>query len=286
MPKKGKASKGARGGLGISSKAAVNLAHNQKRAGVPPFTYACLVFPFAFDSSSTTGSAWSWQWRLNSLYDPDFTGSGSQPTTWDQWMALYDRYRVIATEVDLTICSQNGTGGLISAFAPGTDAAPTLTFTGIAGMRDAVIAPQKVPGVTRMRRTYLMKDIFGIDEEAMMSEINYSGTSSTSAPAVAYGTVGVFTATSATEPIFCSGCLRFSVRFESPHSNNISLALAAPKAADAARTSTIEGVSVTFGSHSRAPNATEDCAHASLRKVFDPQKASGVYICTLCGCIP
>lgn len=222
MPKKGKRT-GPRGGmLGISSAGAIKLAHAQKRAGVPPFTYANLVFPIAFTSSSTVGSVWYWQWRLNSLYDPDFTGGGNQPTTFDQWMALYDRYRVIACEVDLIVqcVSQNG---VVAAFAPSQDAVPTLTFPGVAGMRDAVVGMPKYGISAHMKRTFLMKDVFGVDEEAIMSELNYSGSSSSSAPSVAYGSIGAFTPGSSTDPIFCCGCLRFAVRFENPHANNVSL---------------------------------------------------------------
>lgn len=66
--------------------------------------------------------------RLNSLYDPDFTGAGNQPRYFDQYMALYDKYLVLGARIKVTafntstseqhrfgICvktnsSQNGTG--------------------------------------------------------------------------------------------------------------------------------------------------------------------------------
>jgi len=167
---------------------------------------------------------WYWQWRLNSLYDPDFTGSGSQPTTFDQWMALYDRYRVIATEVDISVQDFTSPNSMTScAFAPSVDAVPTLTFAGIGGMRDAVISLPKNGQVNRFKRTYLMKDVFGVDEEAMMSELNFSGTSGTSAPSVAYGSLGVTVFGGTTDAVSIAGCLRFAVRFEAPHANNVSL---------------------------------------------------------------
>lgn len=37
------------------------------------------------------------RWRLNSLFDPDATGTGGQPTGFDQLSALYNRYRVYKT---------------------------------------------------------------------------------------------------------------------------------------------------------------------------------------------
>lgn len=219
--------------LGLSSKAAFRLARNQKDAGVKPYTYATLVYPFAFTSSSMTGGDWYWQFRLNSLFDPDFTGGGSQPTTFDQWMTLYDRYRVLATtaEVDIVEVS-NPQQAICAAGSPSVDAVPTLTYTGICGMRDAVVGTSGTfMNERRFRRTFAMKDVFGVDEEAMMSEVNYSGTSSTSAPSVAYFSVGVKCAGS-TGTIFIHGLLRFAVRFETPHANNVSLTKAASAAVD------------------------------------------------------
>lgn len=41
-------------------------------------------------------------YRINSLFDPDFTGTGDQPRYFDQYMALYDRYLVLGARVKCT----------------------------------------------------------------------------------------------------------------------------------------------------------------------------------------
>jgi len=214
----------------MSARGVMRLAHREQSAGVPPFTYATLVYPIAFTSSSTTGNEWYWQFRLNSLYDPDFTGTGSQPTTFDQWMALYDRYRVLGVDVDLTVKNlTNSVQDLVAAAAPSVDSAPTFTYAGICGMRGAILG-KYLPatcGISKLHKTILMKDVFGVDEEAMMSELNYSGTASTSAPSVAYLSVGAHTS-GATDPVSISGFLRFAVRFEAAHSNNVCCLRALP----------------------------------------------------------
>jgi len=228
MPKKGKkgSKKNPKGNqsLGPSAATSMRLVHNRGNEGVAPFRLATLVYPFAFTSSSVTGNSWSWQFRINSLFDPDFTGGGQQPTTFDQWMTLYDRYRVLAAEVDCTISGDSAMTDLCCAACPGVDAAPTLTYQGVAGDRGAVLGkPAPNWGAARrFRLDVLMKDVFGIDQEALLSEINYSGTSGTSAPAVAYLNIGVFTS-AATGSVMLSGEIRFAVRFESAHDNNISL---------------------------------------------------------------
>jgi hypothetical protein len=44
--------------------------------------------------NSTTGSIARQQFRWNSCFDPDFTGSGHQPMYWDQLTVMYDNYIV------------------------------------------------------------------------------------------------------------------------------------------------------------------------------------------------
>jgi hypothetical protein len=221
MPKNGKKGKKA-ASLGISSSAAVRLAHKEKNAGVAPFHYATLVYPIMFASSSVTAGVWYWQFRMNSLYDPDFTGGGVQPTTFDQWMTLYTRYRVVACDVDVKLMEASAPpatfGGVM---APSADAVPTLTYAGVGGMRGAVVGTQLTNSLAHFHKTYLMKDVFGVDEEAMFSELNYSGTSGTSAPSVAYLTFATQQSTSG-GVMLMHGFLRFAVRFEVPVANSVS----------------------------------------------------------------
>lgn len=207
---------------GPSTGQITNLLRGTKSAGVPPFMMVEMLYPIAFTSSSTTGNNWYWQFRINSLFDPDFTGTGQQPHTFDQWMALYDRYRVFACELDFVVMSLDGLAPLTAAISPGVDAAPTLTFAAIAGRRDADLGQAPYMAMRRFKKRFLIKDVFGIDEEALCSEINYSGTSSSSAPAVAYANIGVFTS-GATTPVFLTGMMKFAVRLESPHDGDPSL---------------------------------------------------------------
>jgi hypothetical protein len=43
------------------------------------------------------------QFKLNSIYDPDLTGSGNQPTGRDTYAAIYDYYKVLETDVRMEI---------------------------------------------------------------------------------------------------------------------------------------------------------------------------------------
>lgn len=57
--------------------------------------------------TAASGTINSQQFRLNSIYDPDYTGAGHQPLAHDTFMTMYNRYRVFKCTgyVDLDIGS-------------------------------------------------------------------------------------------------------------------------------------------------------------------------------------
>lgn len=265
MPKKGASSKASKSGMfGPSPSAVRSLPRRQGKEGVPPTQLSTLVFPVAFTSSSGTGGAWYWQWRINSLYDPDFTGGGVQPTTFDQWMTLYDRYRVLSVEVDLTITDLTQGTGLAVVGAPGSDAVPTLTYSGLCGMRGAARGKEtgSYLAARRVKQLISIKDVVGVDQESLYSEINLSGTSSTSAPEVAYYSVGAFQSGGGAFSVMVDGEIRFGVRFESPNSNNVSLTRRAPLPLPPVRA--VEGQWKTWSVSQAAPVTVSDLTREQL----------------------
>jgi hypothetical protein len=67
-----------------------------------------VVFPYPAnvglgEAAPLAGFAWSF--RLNSLFDPDFTGTGVQPLGYDQFSALYGRYAVTLARFDVTFAN-------------------------------------------------------------------------------------------------------------------------------------------------------------------------------------
>lgn len=61
---------------------------------------------------STVGSAVSGQvMRMNSVFDPDYTGIGHQALYFDQFAAVYDQYVVLASRVDVKFSPLSITGG-------------------------------------------------------------------------------------------------------------------------------------------------------------------------------
>lgn len=60
-------------------------------------------------STMTTLGSWSYAFRLNSVFDPNFTGTGHQPNGFDQWAAFYGKYRVLGGSWRVTFANSDAT---------------------------------------------------------------------------------------------------------------------------------------------------------------------------------
>lgn len=66
---------------------------------IAPRTRTWLRYAEAITGLGGAPTQFDYQFRLNSLFDPNFTGAGHQPRGFDQLAALYGRYRVYRARV-------------------------------------------------------------------------------------------------------------------------------------------------------------------------------------------
>lgn len=105
-----------------------NMLKNKKRIGMATatmtkvsgnpdrVTVALKYVQIQAMSTSSTGYN-NFFFRLNSVYDPNYTGGGHQPTAFDNWAAFYVYYRVMRTKAKVTICDGPTGVGNSAAFA-------------------------------------------------------------------------------------------------------------------------------------------------------------------------
>ncbi len=67
--------------------------------------------------------------RLNSLYDPDLTGTGHQPYGFDTLATLYYKYKVLAVRVSLKVSDPSADGIQFAAHFQAPDVTYTVTGT-------------------------------------------------------------------------------------------------------------------------------------------------------------
>jgi len=73
------------------------------RVGFPAERTVDLVYSDYDTMSSSTGVLAKYQYRLNSCFDPDYTGTGHQPMGFDQWSAYYNHYVVESVDYEVQL---------------------------------------------------------------------------------------------------------------------------------------------------------------------------------------
>lgn len=70
-----------------------------------------VILPFNYSETITisgiSGAMGDYVYRINSLYDPNYTGTGVQPLYYDQWTYMYSNYLVNAVAYELTYYTAN-----------------------------------------------------------------------------------------------------------------------------------------------------------------------------------
>lgn len=80
--------------------------------GLPKQIYAKLKYSEISEVNLLAASTYTQLYRLNSLFDPNETSTGGQPYYFDQYAALFQRYRVFGCKVEVTISTSSSTTNL------------------------------------------------------------------------------------------------------------------------------------------------------------------------------
>jgi hypothetical protein len=88
------------------------------------------------DLSLTSGIFASYVYRMNSTFDPDYTGAGGQPYGRDQFAAIYSKYRVDAFHWDVSMAPNSVGLGLCASVAtcPANTPGPFSLITDVADL--------------------------------------------------------------------------------------------------------------------------------------------------------
>lgn len=90
-----------------------NHIPNQVYAQTAPKSMkVCMKYSTHIALTNSAGLSADQVFRLNSIFDPDFTGSGHQPQGHDQWNFLYARYRVDSVLIRVIPSAVNAAGFL------------------------------------------------------------------------------------------------------------------------------------------------------------------------------
>lgn len=173
--------------------------------------------------TSTTGTPGTMQFNLGSLYDPNYTGAGDQPVGFDELMAIYQKYHVIAVkwEVDFTAVNATVAANNITIAMAATQAQPSTTID-----PDSLWAQPfsraktfyvDAGGLNRLSMYVQLAKVLGVPYKEVYESEEYEGTATTSPSRWPYGTIAVQnTDSSTTSIVWCCSRMTFYCEFRKP----------------------------------------------------------------------
>lgn len=73
--------------------------------GFPKKLYIVHKYVDTFNINSVAGSSVNYQFRCNGMFDPNATGTGSQPTFFDNCAAIYDHFTVVKSTIVISVAN-------------------------------------------------------------------------------------------------------------------------------------------------------------------------------------
>lgn len=139
------------------------------RGPVPPETIVWMKYAQDFNSSA---SALDQVFNLNSIFDPDRTGTGHQPLGRDQYATLYNRYRVTDVKVKIVAVQDGGVGVSPSKLivVADNDPADYTTSTTMQEQRGAWSTLLSYYKITLFKRRYHLASITGVTDSAYLDD--------------------------------------------------------------------------------------------------------------------
>ncbi len=174
MPNKSKKNRrnGHRGGGGVSA--------GMPKPLLPNSTVARLHYTrFGNYVEAAAGGSYMYDYRITDLYDPDYTGTGNQPVGFDQFTAMYGRFRVLFVSVSVEF-QQMTPGGVVGAFPSADPALPAAQLS----WPSQPLAMSGLVTTNSPGRTFRWRirpwEVFRITKRQYMDEEDYAGTSAAS----------------------------------------------------------------------------------------------------------
>ena len=184
------------------------------------------------EMSSQTASvgSYSYIYAANDVYDPNVTGVGSQPLSYDQWTAIYNRWVVLASEIDVCITSRTVSGQLSCAVVPVTQSsvAPS-SYEAAAQMRKAITASTTGGGPSpHLRSKIRMSDLYGVPLVTIQGDDAFAG-ATTASPNRRMCWALLFETSGASDSFSYTVTIKYKIRFFQPILSSVSLSAPFPR---------------------------------------------------------
>ncbi len=160
---------------------------NDGTVGCPDSVRLILRYGMLTTATTTLGSLYSYQFRGNSVFDPDLTGAGAQPNYFDNWANMYNSYTVLSSRIMVEVLNRTLTNPVSVGVFPAYNTALPASINDLVGMRYArQVSIMGTGNAVKARLTSQMStsQMFGVPEIAVTADDLYSSVVSTN-PAAA-----------------------------------------------------------------------------------------------------
>ncbi len=113
-------------------------------SGIPDSMRTTLIYKELFSVTAATPVV-NLAYRGNGMFDPNTQLGGHQPRYFDQFSALYQKYRVDSSRLTAKVINVSGTSALMYGFAPLTEILTYTTWEDFAELPRVNICPEPVP---------------------------------------------------------------------------------------------------------------------------------------------
>jgi hypothetical protein len=151
-------------------------------------------------TAPSTSTITNYQFRLNSLYDPDLTSTGHQPMGYDQLTALYNQWvvtrcRVIVNAIMLTDPAYvSGSAGMLAMYGVANDSSvPTTPSQLIENHQPSYSTVSGFQNYCRLVRTFDLPRMFGLSQTQYTADDTFYGQISANPSKNAYLNLAYFT---------------------------------------------------------------------------------------------
>lgn len=146
--------------------------------GLADMLYVKLSYVDRIDIATMVNAYTPYVFRGNSLFDPDVTGTGHQPLYFDQYSALYSKYRVLGSSLQLDVVNNSGVSALFYAAEANTDVS-TITAISTLYEQSRAAAPKLVPIAaritSRMKRYMSTRKVCGLTKTQVYDDTFAAG---------------------------------------------------------------------------------------------------------------
>lgn len=163
--------------------------------GTPSSSFQKLKYVQLIQASIGASSYNANSFRLNSLFDPDATGTGGQPYYYDQLAGLYYKYRVFGCKISVKLSASASTTNL---YHPHVVIAPFVSSAGWSSEQSVLTSPGAVykiiiPGqnVVTLSKYFSIAKLMGISRKQVADDDEFAADYNANPAKVATATVRV-----------------------------------------------------------------------------------------------